>query len=154
MIYLSGAHLSIKDVIEVVRNELQVALDPKQLELVKQSRRQVEKLVKRGEPIYGINTGFGKLADTSISSSNVEKLQRNLILSHCSGVGQPLPLEIVKAMMLLRANALMKGYSGIRAEVIQLLVDMVNCGVIPIVPAQGSVGASGDLVPLALCPPC
>ena len=149
MIYLNGVHLSIKDVIAVVRNDLQVALDPDQLELVKQSRRQVEKLVRRGDPIYGINTGFGKLADTSISPSNVEKLQRNLILSHSSGVGQSLSLEIVKAMMLLRANALMKGYSGIRAEVIQLLIDMVNRSVIPVVPAQGSVGASGDLVPLA-----
>jgi histidine ammonia-lyase len=106
-------------------------------------------LIRRGKPIYGINTGFGLLANTSISAENVADLQRNLILSHSCGVGAPFSEEVVKAMMILRANALMKGHSGIRPEVIELLVELVNRGVTPLIPSQGSVGASGDLVPLA-----
>ena len=100
-----------------------------------------------------INTGFGKLADVSISPQSLAELQRNLILSHCSGVGEFVPLEIGRAMLMLRANALMKGYSGVRPELIRLLVEMFNRGVTPAVPQQGSVGASGDLVPLALMSP-
>ncbi|WP_036075869.1 aromatic amino acid lyase, partial [Limnohabitans sp. Rim47] len=113
------------------------------------SRKLVEELIERGEVVYGITTGFGKLADVMIPQEKVEELQRNLILSHACGVGDPLPKEVVRAMMLLRANALVKGYSGIRLETLQLLVDMLNADVVPVVYSQGSVGASGDLVPLA-----
>ena len=113
------------------------------------SREVVEAVVKRGQAVYGINTGFGKLADVSISPERVSELQRNLILSHCAGVGELAPKEISRTMLLLRANALMKGYSGVRPQLVELLAEMFNRRVIPAVPQQGSVGASGDLVPLA-----
>lgn len=149
MLILSGSDLVGHDVVSAIRQEVPIVLDPKQLKKVQQARKLVEKLLLQATPVYGINTGFGKLAESSISSSDVAALQRNLILSHSCGVGPALDGEIVKAMMILRANALMKGHSGIRVEVLELLIDLVNRDVTPIIPAQGSVGASGDLVPLA-----
>jgi histidine ammonia-lyase len=126
-----------------------VTLDQAQLEKVSKARELVVELIRRDQPVYGINTGFGLLANTSISGENVAELQRNLILSHSCGVGEPFSDAVVKAMMILRANALMKGHSGIRPAVIELLVELVNRNVTPMIPSQGSVGASGDLVPLA-----
>ncbi|NLL43842.1 MAG: histidine ammonia-lyase [Firmicutes bacterium] len=149
MLILNGSDLSGHEVVECIRQGKPVALDAKQLEKVGQARKLVVELIRRGQPIYGINTGFGLLANTSISDENVADLQRNLILSHSCGVGTPFSEEVVRAMMILRANALMKGHSGIRPEVIELMVDLVNRGVTPLIPSQGSVGASGDLVPLA-----
>lgn len=149
MIYINGDNLTIEQVIDVVRHRKPVSLDPKQTDKVNASQHKVHKLLQEDKVVYGITTGFGKLADTVISQQEVVELQQNLILSHSSGVGTPLAIEVVKAMMLLRANALMKGHSGIRLEVIKLLIEMLNKEVIPVVPSQGSVGASGDLVPLA-----
>lgn len=149
MLKLSGSDLSGHDVVSAIRQEVPIVLDPKQLKKVQQARELVEQLLLQATPVYGINTGFGKLAESSICSSDVAELQRNLILSHSCGVGPALDREIVKAMIVLRANALMKGHSGIRVEVLKLLIDLVNRDVTPLIPAQGSVGASGDLVPLA-----
>ncbi|HHT68372.1 MAG TPA: histidine ammonia-lyase [Firmicutes bacterium] len=149
MLKLRGSSLSGHEVVRNIRQGNPVVLDATQLEKVARARELVVELVSKGQPIYGINTGFGLLANTSISDDNVAELQRNLILSHSCGVGDPFPDEVVKAMMILRANALMKGHSGIRPQVIELLVGLVNKGVTPLIPSQGSVGASGDLVPLA-----
>lgn len=146
---INGEKLSVGQVVEVVRGFKKVELDPQGIEKVKVSRQVVEEFLAREEVVYGITTGFGKLADVMISQEKVEELQLNLILSHSCGVGDPMPLEVVRAMMLLRANALVKGHSGIRLETLQLLVDMLNADVVPVVYSQGSVGASGDLVPLS-----
>ena len=149
MLKLSGSDVSGHEVVSCIRQGLPVTLDASQLEKVAKARELVQELIRQGQPIYGINTGFGLLANTSISGENVAELQRNLILSHSCGVGEPFSPEVVKAMMILRANALMKGHSGIRPEVIELLIELVNRDVVPYIPSQGSVGASGDLVPLA-----
>lgn len=149
MLTLSGSNLSGHEVVRAIRQGKTFSLDTKQLEKAAKARELVLRLLDEGSPVYGINTGFGKLADTSISPASVAELQRNLILSHSCGVGEPFSGEVVKTMIILRANALMKGHSGIRPEVIRLLVELVNQNVIPVVPSQGSVGASGDLVPLA-----
>lgn len=149
MLRLSGSNLSGHDVVKCIRQGWSVALDQAQLEKVSKARDLVVQLIRQGRPVYGINTGFGMLADTSISAHKVAELQRNLILSHSCGVGESFSCDVVRAMMILRANALMKGHSGIRPEVIELLVELVNKNVTPLIPSQGSVGASGDLVPLA-----
>jgi histidine ammonia-lyase len=113
------------------------------------SRKLIEEIIAKGQTVYGVNTGFGKLADVRISNENLAQLQTNLVRSHAGGVGQPLSEAEVRAMLLLRANVLAKGFSGTRAEVIDLLVAMLNAGVHPVIPEKGSVGASGDLAPLA-----
>jgi histidine ammonia-lyase len=113
------------------------------------SRAVVEKLVAHGETAYGINTGFGKLADIQIPEDELVALQRNLVRSHAAGVGDPLPEAEVRAMLLLRANVLAKGHSGVRVRVAELLIGMLNNRIHPVVPSRGSVGASGDLAPLA-----
>jgi histidine ammonia-lyase len=113
------------------------------------SRALIERIVAEGQTVYGVNTGFGKLADVRISNDNLAQLQTNLVRSHSAGVGQPLSEAESRAMLLLRANVLAKGFSGTRAEVLDLLVGMLNAGVHPVIPEKGSVGASGDLAPLA-----
>ncbi len=149
MLKLRGYNLSARAVAAAISTNVPITLDSGQLKKVERARGYVEELLTKGEPVYGINTGFGKLSETLICLDKVAELQRNLILSHSCGVGPPLPQKVVKAMIILRANALMRGHSGIRGEVIQSLIDLVNGGVTPFVPSQGSVGASGDLVPLA-----
>jgi histidine ammonia-lyase len=116
---------------------------------VKKSREILEKMVEKGQIIYGVNTGFGALSNVKIRPQEIRQLQFNLIRSHSAGVGKPLSTDIVRALMLLRANTLAKGYSGIRLETLETLVEMLNKGVHPIIPAKGSVGASGDLAPLS-----
>jgi len=116
---------------------------------VNKARALVDKWVEKEEVIYGVTTGFGEFSNVSISKKDIEKLQENLIMSHAAGVGENLPPLIVKIMMLLRANAVAKGHSGIRLSTVQLLLDMINNDIIPVLPSQGSVGSSGDLVPLA-----
>jgi histidine ammonia-lyase len=113
------------------------------------SRALIERIVAEGQTVYGVNTGFGKLADVRISNENLAQLQTNLVRSHAGGVGQPLSEPESRAMVLLRANVLAKGFSGTRAQVLELLVGMLNAGVTPVIPEKGSVGASGDLAPLA-----
>lgn len=114
-----------------------------------QSRQWVEAIVGRGEPVYGLNTGFGVFADKRISARDTQHLQRNLILSHAVGVGEPFPEEVTRAAMLIRANTLALGHSGVRPAVAETLVAMLNAGVTPIIPSQGSLGSSGDLAPLS-----
>jgi histidine ammonia-lyase len=116
---------------------------------INESRQYIEKLVAEGRTVYGVTTGFGKLANVRIAAADVQQLQRNLVRSHAMGVGEPLSEEVTRAMLLLRAQSLSLGHSGIRVEVIELLIALLNHGIHPIIPSQGSVGASGDLAPLA-----
>ncbi|MFN2363589.1 MAG: histidine ammonia-lyase, partial [Halarsenatibacteraceae bacterium] len=149
MLKINGGNLKISDVLKVARERESVNLQEEAIEKVQKSRNQVENLVKENKVVYGITTGFGSFSDTKISPEEAVKLQENLIESHSAGTGELLPVEVVRAMMLLRANALAKGHSGIRYSTLKLLLDMLNKEVHPLVPSQGSVGASGDLVPLA-----
>lgn len=148
-ISINGSNLTIEEAIRVARNNEKVVLDPKALVAVKKAREYVDKKLEEGAIIYGLTTGFGKFADTLISSEETADLQRNLILSHACGMGNPLPVEVVRTAILLRCNALSKGYSGIRPETIETLLEMLNKGVHPIIPEKGSLGASGDLAPLS-----
>jgi histidine ammonia-lyase len=148
-ITLDGQSLSIAGVVAVAREGAPVALDPAALRAVTASRRAVAAAVDGGQTIYGVNTGFGKLAHVRIPPDQARQLQLNLIRSHASGVGDPLPADAVRAMMVLRANVLVRGTSGVRPALPQLLVEMLNRRLHPHVPSQGSVGASGDLAPLA-----
>ena len=148
-IEVDGESLTIEDVIQVVRNGIQAQLAELALPKILASREVVEKAVAEGRTVYGVNTGFGDFAQVSIGLEDIAQLQVNLIRSHSVGVGPPFSQEIVRGMMLLRANALAKGFSGVRVNVIETLLSMVNKGVTPVVPQQGSVGSSGDLAPLA-----
>lgn len=148
---IDGRSLAIEDVVAVARSPgVGVTLAETAKKRINESGAWVTEVKNAGKPVvYGINTGFGSKANVSITPDETELLQRNLILSHCAGVGRPLDEEIVRATMLLRANTLALGYSGVRLQVIQTLIDMLNHGVHPIIPAKGSVGASGDLAPLS-----
>lgn len=146
---LDGAILGIEDVVAVARHERPVGLTDAACSRVRQSRRTLEALADSKQPIYGINTGFGRLVSQRISTDERRQLQKNLILSHSAGVGRPLPQEVVRAAMLLRANSLAKGYSGIRLNTLYTLIELLNRKVHPHVPQTGSVGASGDLAPSA-----
>lgn len=126
-----------------------LALDPAAAEAVARSAQTVEAIVARGEPVYGINTGFGKLASVRIERDDLETLQRNIVLSHAAGVGEPMPIAVVRLMMALKLASLAQGASGIRPQTLALLEAMLQRDVMPVVPAQGSVGASGDLAPLS-----
>lgn len=148
-IALDGHSLTIADVVAVARRNASVSIDPKALKAVTASRKAVEAAIEDGQIIYGVNTGFGKLAHVRIRPDQARQLQLNLIRSHASGVGDPLPAEAVRAMMLLRANVLVRGTSGVRPVLPELLVEMLNGKIHPTVPSQGSVGASGDLAPLS-----
>src|SRR5699024_149934 len=149
MIELTGNDLTLEDVKEILYEGKEVAIAEESLEKVKESRQSVDNIIKGTESIYGINTGFGKFSNVKIAEENVEQLQVNLIRSHACGVGDPFEPMVSKAMMVLRLNALLKGYSGVRLEVVELLKELINKNIIPVVPQQGSLGASGDLAPLA-----
>lgn len=145
-----GAMLTLDNVVRVARHATRVDLDIPAREKIDASRAWVEQIVARGEPItYGINTGFGVFANVHVSAAQARDLMRKLILSHAVGVGEPLAEEIVRAAMLIRANALAQGHSGVRVEIVETLMEMLNRGVHPIIPGKGSVGASGDLAPLS-----
>lgn len=145
-----GDTLLLQDVVDVARNHVQVAVADSARQKIAASRTWVEQIVTRGEPVtYGINTGFGVFANVNVSADQARDLMRNLILSHAVGVGDPLPEDAVRAAMLIRANALAQGFSGVRVAIVETLIDMLNRGVHPIIPAKGSVGASGDLAPLS-----
>src|ERR1700694_859957 len=148
-ISLTGNDLPFEQLNAVALRGEKVSLASDAVERMKASRAVVERLVASGATAYGINTGFGKLASVRISAEQVRQLQVNLVRSHASGVGPPLTEPETRAMMLLRANALAKGLSGIRPVVVETLCAMLNAGVHPVIPSQGSVGASGDLAPLA-----
>jgi histidine ammonia-lyase len=146
---LNGNDLTFQQLYAVALYGKSVALVPAAVERMKASRAVVDRVVTSGATAYGINTGFGKLASVRISTEQVRQLQVNLVRSHASGVGAPLSEVETRAMMLLRANALAKGLSGIRPQVVETLCAMLNAKVHPVIPSQGSVGASGDLAPLA-----
>ncbi len=148
-VVVDGESLTIEDVVQVARYKEPVVLHESAIPRIKRSRSVVENAIKTGNVVYGVNTGFGDLSDVSINKDDLARLQVNLIRSHSAGVGPPFSKEVVRGMMLLRANALTKGYSGVRPEVIETLIEMLNKDVIPVVPQQGSVGSSGDLAPLA-----
>ncbi|HRE11649.1 MAG TPA: aromatic amino acid lyase, partial [Ignavibacteria bacterium] len=107
------------------------------------------KWIKNDEVIYGVTTGFGEFKDVKIPQKDIEKLQHNLIISHAAGVGEPLPKNIVRLMLLLRINSLVRGYSGVRLELVEQLIKLFNSGITAYIPSQGSVGSSGDLAPLS-----
>jgi histidine ammonia-lyase len=148
-IVLTGNDLTFDQLYGVALRNEAVSLAPAAVTRMKASRAVVDRLVAANETAYGINTGFGKLASVRISAEQVRQLQINLVRSHVCGVGTPLSVPETRAMMLLRANALAKGLSGIRPAVVETLCAMLNAGVHPVIPSQGSVGASGDLAPLA-----
>jgi histidine ammonia-lyase len=147
---LDGQSLTVEDVVRVARNPaVRVTLKPEARRALLESRRLVERAIESGQTIYGINTGFGKLANVRIPPDKLDQLQTNLIRSHAAGVGAPLPPPVVRAVMLLRANVLLRPTSGVRPDLVEALIAMLNAGVLPVVPEQGSVGASGDLAPLS-----
>jgi histidine ammonia-lyase len=147
---LTGSSLSIADVVGAARSPAsKLELDGAALAALGRSRQLVDQAITRGDTIYGINTGFGKLANVRIPADQLDQLQVNLIRSHAAGVGDPLPADVVRAAMLLRANVLIRPTSGVRMQLVQALVALFNAGIIPLVPEQGSVGASGDLAPLS-----
>lgn len=148
-VVIDGGSLTLEDVVKVARQNAPVALTEHAWERVAACRAYVDQKVEEKAVIYGLTTGFGKFSDTLIEGGDAAQLQRNLIVSHACAMGSPLPEETVRAAMLLRANALSKGYSGIRPETLSTLVEMLNKGVHPVIPEKGSLGASGDLAPLA-----
>ena len=149
-IALSGQDLSIDDVVRVAREpETRILIKEDALARLERSRGLVDKAVAAGETIYGINTGFGKLANVRVPAGQLDQLQVNLIRSHAAGVGSPLSGDAVRAAMLLRANVLLRPTSGVRPALVEALVALLNAGIVPRVPEQGSVGASGDLAPLS-----
>jgi histidine ammonia-lyase len=149
MFELSGQKLSLKQIAEVAAGREQVKLSAAARARCDASRAVVEKIVAEGRTVYGVNTGFGKLSDVRIEQHQLRQLQVNLIRSHACGLGAPLSEEEARAMLLLRANVLACGYSGARALLIDKLLSMLERGVTPVIPEKGSVGASGDLAPLA-----
>jgi len=146
---IDGDSLTVEEVVRVARRGEAVRISAAAMKRIRASRAAVDAIVQSGTLAYGIKTGFGQLETVAIPEADVIRLQQNLVRSHAVGVGAPLPEDEVRAALLVRANALVKGYSGIRPAVAQLLVDMLDRGVVPVVPAKGSLGASGDLAPLA-----
>ena len=148
-IIIEDGHLTIGDVVKVARNFETIALSEKAIAAVNKARAYVDEKLEKGEIIYGLTTGFGKFSDRFIPREDTAALQKNLIISHSCGMGDPYPTEVVRGAMLLRINALARGNSGVRLETLETLVNMLNKGVHPVVPQKGSLGASGDLAPLS-----
>jgi histidine ammonia-lyase len=146
---VSGRALTLAEIESVAAGRRQVLIPADTLTRVARSRDVIERILETGQTVYGVNTGFGKLADVRIPAEHLAQLQANLVRSHACGLGAPLSESESRAMLLLRANVLAKGHSGVRPELVQLLAEMLNRGVHPVIPAKGSVGASGDLAPLA-----
>jgi histidine ammonia-lyase len=149
VVQLSGSGLTLEAVEAVARRAERVALTGAAVRAVARSRATVEKILASKETVYGVNTGFGDLKDVRVPSAKLRQLQVNLIRSHAAGVGEPFPPEVVRAMLALRLNAFAKGFSGVSQGLIDAMAGLLNAGVAPVVPSQGSVGSSGDLAPLA-----
>ncbi len=149
MINIDGNSLTIKDLADVARNHVQVKISDAGHQNIIRSNDRLSAILKQGKPVYGINTGFGIFSDRRINDSDSAKLSRNLILSHSVGVGSALEDEVVRAAMLVRANALTAGYSGVRVEIVERLIEMLNLQLTPEIPSQGSLGSSGDLCMLS-----
>ena len=146
---IDGEHLTLGQLFDVAQGGAKADLAPAAGERMKASRAVIERVIASGATVYGVNTGFGKLASVRISGEQIQQLQLNLVRSHACGVGRPLSETETRAMLVLRANAIAKGFSGVRPVVAETLCAMLNAGVHPVIPCQGSVGASGDLAPLA-----
>ena len=147
---LNGSSLTLEELVQAARNPTtEVTLAPEAIPGIQRAAKAVAKFVSEGRIAYGITTGFGAFKDRLIPLENVEKLQENIILSHAVGTGPELPAEVVRAMMIIRANTLAKGHSGIRLETLELMLLLLNKNILPIIPSKGSLGASGDLAPLA-----
>jgi histidine ammonia-lyase len=149
MLQLNGQPLTLQQIADVAKGREQVVLAADARARVEKARHVVEDIVAQGRTVYGVNTGFGKLSDVRIDKSDLVQLQLNLVRSHSVGLGEPLPEDEARAMLLLRANVLASGFSGARPLVIETLIAMLEKGVTPVIPEKGSVGASGDLAPLA-----
>ena len=149
MFTLDGASLTLEQLDDIATGEARVALDPRAASRLDHTRAVVDRRAAGEAPVYGVNTGFGALAETAIPRDQLRTLQVNLLRSHAAGVGDPLSTPAVRASMALRANVLAKGFSGVRRETLELLLELLNRRVHPVVPSRGSVGASGDLAPLA-----
>lgn len=148
-VVIDGKSLTIEQVAQVARMGYEVALSPQAKEAIEKSRAIVDRFVDEKKKVYGITTGFGKFSDVAISKEETEDLQRNLIISHACGVGPHFSKDIARAIVLLRANALSKGFSGVRPSTVETLIAMLNKDVVPVIPEKGSLGASGDLAPLS-----
>jgi histidine ammonia-lyase len=148
MILLDGSSLTIEQLVSIADGD-RVGIASAAAERVRAARAVVEEKARGADPVYGINTGFGSFAEVKIAPGALDALQRNLVRSHAAGVGEPLPAAAVRATMALRANVLAKGFSGVRLETLEALIALLNARVHPLVPSRGSVGASGDLAPLA-----
>src|SRR5829696_2581916 len=149
MILLDGSHLSLSHLLAIADDHAEVGLAPDARLRVAASRAVVDAKAAGDAAVYGVNTGFGNFAETRIDTADLAALQLNLLRSHAAGVDTPLPVRAVRAAMALRANVLAKGFSGIRVDTLEALIALLNHGVHPRVPSRGSVGASGDLAPLA-----
>jgi histidine ammonia-lyase len=148
-LFLTGESLTLDDLVSVADGGRFAALAPAAAERVDAARAVIDRAVRENRVVYGVTTGFGRFADVVIPKEKLAALQVNLVRSHAAGVGEPLPERVVRALILLRANCLAKGFSGVRRQTLELLLLLLQNGILPVVPAQGSVGASGDLAPLA-----
>jgi histidine ammonia-lyase len=149
MVVINGNSLTVSDVVKVAFDKEKVSLAESARQAMLASRGFIEGCIDRGETMYGVNTGFGAFSQVRISDNQIEELQKNLIRSHCAGVGKPFSAPVVRALMLLRANTIARGHSGVRPVLAEKLIELLDKDVIPWIPEQGSVGASGDLAPLS-----
>ncbi|MFR8840640.1 MAG: aromatic amino acid lyase, partial [Clostridium sp.] len=148
-VLITGEDLTLDEIVSVCRGNAQVEISQEAREKVQASRQVVDDLIAEEKVVYGITTGFGKFSDVVISQDQCKELQKNLIITHAVGAGDPFSRDIARGIMLLRINNLSKGFSGIRMETLQTMAYMLNKGVTPIIPEKGSLGASGDLAPLS-----
>ena len=148
-ITISAKQLTIKQISKYLANPGKVTLNKDTKIIIEDSRKVIDSIIKNEKVVYGVNTGFGKFSEKIIKPKDLIDLQKRLLMSHAAGVGRPMSRGIARLMMLLKIKSLANGHSGVRLEVVQMLVDMLNRNVIPIIPRKGSVGASGDLAPLA-----
>ena len=146
-LFLNGESLTIKEIKKLLNQDLKIDISEDAIERVKKSRQVVERIIENKETIYGITTGFGLFSDVLIDPSQYNELQVNLIRSHACGIGKPFSEEVALVMMVLRLNTLLKGHSGVTLELVDQLKFFINERIIPVIPQQGSLGASGDLGP-------
>lgn len=148
LIVLNGSDFFLEDLVDIARNNVSITISVKSESRINKARELIDKWVKDGEKIYGVTTGFGALSEVTISYEDTRKLQKKILFSHSAGIGRPMEEDVVRAMIALRVNDFCRGNSGLRLETIEKLAQLLNAGIVPVVPEKGSVGASGDLVPM------